>query len=176
MVKKVQKKVKSTMSKKESSVKEGKSKIITLSEKTITKLLDLIGIKSKAEVLHDAENDCIKINIKADEEAGLLIGRKGETINSLQKFMVLSLRNSTGEWHRVIVNVADWREKQQLRLEELAAQAATRARETGEAQNLYNLTPGQRRIIHLFLSNEKDIKTESMGEGEERYLVVSAVE
>jgi spoIIIJ-associated protein len=150
-------------------------KVVSLSKEIIGQLLKLIGIKSEVEVSYEPENDCINVDIKADEEAGLLIGKKGETVNSLQKFMSLSLRKATGEWHRVVVNVADWREKQRMRLEELASQAAERARETGEIQNLYNLTPGQRRIIHLFLSNEKDIKTESVGEGKERYLVVSVV-
>ena len=150
-------------------------KVTSLSEEIIEQLLKLIGIKSEAAVSYESENDCINVDIKANEEAGLLIGKKGETVNSIQKFMALSLRKATGEWHRVVVNVADWREKQQMRLEELASQAAERARETGEIQNLYNLTPGQRRVIHLFLSNEKDIKTESVGEGKERYLVVSVV-
>lgn len=149
------------------------TEILSLSQGIIKELLQLIGIKSKAEVTFDSENDCINIDIKGEEEAGLLIGKKGETVNSLQKFMALSLRKETGEWHRVIVNVADWREKQTARLEELASQTAQRVRETGELQNLYNLTPGQRRTIHLYLANQKDIKTESVGEGKERYLVVS---
>ena len=157
------------------SVNINKSDVVSICDKVIGELLKLIGTKSKAETSYDKDNDCINIDIKADEESGLLIGKKGETVNSLQKFVALSLRRSTGEWHRVMVNVGDWREKQQLRLEELATQTADRARETGDPQNLYNLTAGQRRVIHLFLSNEKDIKTESVGEGEERYLVVTTV-
>jgi spoIIIJ-associated protein len=139
----------------------------------IDKLLLLIGAKAEAEVNYDKVNESINVNIKTEEEAGLLIGKNGETINALQRFVALSLRQKTNEWHRVLVNVADWREKQQMHLEQIAAQAAERARETKEPQSLYNLTPAQRRIIHMFLANENDIKTESVGEGEERYLIVT---
>jgi spoIIIJ-associated protein len=71
-----------------------------------------------------------------------------------------------------VVNVGDYREKEEDYLKSLAASTAQRARETKEPQNLYNLKPWQRRIIHLALSEEKDLTTESMGEGEERYLII----
>ena len=72
----------------------------------------------------------------------------------------------------MVVNIADFREKEETRMIELANQTASRLRETGEAQSLYNLTPAQRRVIHMTLSNQKDIQTESTGEGSERCLVV----
>ncbi|OGM14905.1 hypothetical protein A3A76_02140 [Candidatus Woesebacteria bacterium RIFCSPLOWO2_01_FULL_39_23] len=138
------------------------------------KLLTLLGIKTKAEVTFDEANDAFSVEINAVEEAGLLIGKAGETVGALQTFLSLALRQESGEWHRVLVNVADWREKQNARLEELATLAATRAKETKEPQNLYNLTPAQRRVIHLFLSTVEGVKTESVGEGKERYLVITS--
>lgn len=137
-------------------------------------LLQLMGTKAKAEVSFDQENDALVVNINASDETGLLIGRKGETLASLQVILGIVLKQKTGEWKRVIVNVGDYREKEEDYLKNLGLAAATRARETGEDQFLYNLKPGQRRIIHLALANESDISTESVGEGEERYLVVKA--
>jgi len=84
----------------------------------------------------------------------------------------MMVRRDFGEWVRITVNVGDYQEKQELRLKELATQTSERAKETKEPQYLYNLTPNQRRIIHLTLSEDKEIETESQGEGKERFLIV----
>ncbi len=137
-------------------------------------LLVLMGTKAKAEVSFDQENDALVVSVDAGDETGLLIGKRGETLMSLQTILGIILKQKTGEWKRVVVNVGDYREKEEDYLKNLGISAAERARETGEDQPLYNLNPGQRRIIHLALADEKGIETESVGEGEERYLVVKA--
>ena len=148
--------------------KEVKTKDIF--EKLAKELLDLIGSNAKLEVKEDEE--IFYLNINADDETGLLIGRHGETINSLQTVLSLAMRQKTGIWKRIVVNVGDWREKEESKLQNLAKQAAQRAIETGEAQPIYNLTPPQRRVIHLALSEDKEVETESLGEGKDRYLLV----
>ena len=152
-----------------STVSKNEKLISKLSEK----LFSLLGTQSKGEVSYDKENDLYLLNIDAGDEAGLFIGKKGDTINSLQILLNQIVRQKTGEWLKIVVDVADFREKEKSRMEDLAAQVAARVRETEESQNLYNLTPAQRRTVHLFLAEEKDLHTESVGEGEERYLVVS---
>jgi spoIIIJ-associated protein len=62
--------------------------------------------------------------------------------------------------------------KQDDYLRSLASQAIERLKETGEEQCLYNLTPSQRRIVHLVVAETEGIASESRGEGEERYLVI----
>ena len=93
---------------------------------------------------------------------------------SIQTILGILLKQKTGEWKRVTVDVGDYLEKEEGYLKNLAESTAARAKETGEPQNLYNLKPSQRRIIHMELSKDSSISTESVGEGEERYLVVSA--
>lgn len=137
-----------------------------------TKLLVLMGSKAKVEVLDDEDNEAIKVNIITEEERGLLIGNHGEILLSIQTALGLMIKQKTGEWKRIIVNIGDWREKQEEYLKGLAIQASERVKETGKPEYLYNLNPSQRRIIHLALSNIKGIKTESEGEAEERCLVV----
>lgn len=141
-------------------------------EEAVTKIFSMLGINPDFKIVNDKKNESIDINIDAKEEAGLLIGKRGETLNSLQYILTLIVMRKVGDWQRVVVNIGDWREKQEEYLKNLALQAADRARVTGEVQNLYNLNPSQRRIVHMVLSEEKDIKTESEGEGIERYLVV----
>lgn len=146
---------------------------IKLIEEVARKMFALLGTDSKFEIVFDKETDIYNLNINAEENAGLLIGKRGDTINSIQILINQILRQKKGEWLRVVVNIADFREKENNRMVELANQTADRVRETGTPQNLYNLTPSQRRIVHLTLAEEKDLLTESVGEGIDRYLVVS---
>lgn len=140
-------------------------------QQLVTEFFGLVGINSQFEVV-EKEEKTFEINISSDSETGLLIGFRGENINSLQTIISLILKNKVGEWIRIIVNVGDYRQKQEEKLEDLANQAAQRALETGEAQPIYNLSAGQRRTIHVYLSERKDIVTESQGEEPERFLVV----
>lgn len=143
-------------------------------EKTVAELLSLMEIKAAVVVTEDKENSAYLVNIDAPNEAGLLIGNRGRTMLDFQTIVGMIVKRRTGEWYRIIVNIGDWREKENIKLEELAKQAADRAKETGEPQLLYNLTPSQRRTIHIYLSQLKDVETNSEGEGEGRYLIVTA--
>lgn len=146
-----------------------KTKIL---KEIVKELFDLMAIKVKTDISFDKDNDALVVNVDAGEETGLLIGRKGETLLSIQTILGVLLKGRTGEWTRVLVNVGDYREKEEDYLKSLAQATATRAKETGEPQSLYNLKPGQRRVIHLFLAQDAEVETESLGEGEERYLLV----
>jgi len=141
-------------------------------EESAVKLLSLMGSRAKVSVSSDKADQAVLINLETDEETGLLIGRQGETLTAIQTILGMIARKNFEEWVRIIVNVGDWREKQESRLKELATQTGLRAKETGEPQYLYNLAHNQRRIIHLTLSEDKELETESQGEGKERYLIV----
>jgi len=146
-------------------------KVKTLQELT-DKLLILMSTKATATVSCDKENENFIVNIDAGDETGLLIGKKGETLLSIQTVLSVLLKQKTGEWNRVVANVGDYREKEEGYLKDLAASTAQRAKETGEPQSLYNLKAWQRRVVHMALSENKDIVTESQGEGDDRYLVI----
>lgn len=148
---------------------EDKVKIL---QKSVEELLALMSTKATSEVSYDETNEAFVVNLDAGDETGLLIGKKGETLLALQTVLGFLLKQKTGEWSRILVNVGDYREKEESYLKDLAATTVQRAKETGEAQSLYNLKPWQRRIIHMVLAEEKDITTESLGEGEDRYLVI----
>ena len=147
-------------------------KILKEVEVLTKKLFELLGLDAKIDFSIDEENNAVLINIDAPNETGLLIGKRGETLHSIQSVLALMTRSKVGGWVRVIVDVGDWREKNEDYLKNLAEQTAQRAKETSEPQNLYNLNSSQRRIIHMYLTDDKEIETESIGEGQERYLVV----
>lgn len=148
------------------------SKKVKEVEAIVKELFSHLNLNSKMQVSEDKDNEAILVDIDSENESGLLIGARGETLNSIQTIIGMIYRKNTGDWQRIIVNVADWREKQNERLEQLATQAAQRAKETGEDQNLYNLNSSERRIIHMTLAEDKEIETESVGEGRERFLKI----
>jgi spoIIIJ-associated protein len=153
--------------------KDKKVDSLSLTKGLAEELLKELGSKAQVEVSEDKDNEAVVVNIKTDDETGLLIGHHGETLLSIQGALGLMLRQKIGEWIRIVVNVGDWREKQEEHLRVLAQEAAERAKETGEPQPIYNLSPAQRRIIHIELGGDDKITTESTGEGEERYLVIN---
>lgn len=142
-------------------------------KKTAEELLELLGINATVEVKTTEDKEpVIEVLISSESEAGLLIGAHGSTLLAIQSFLALSLKQETGEWVRIAVDVDGWKDKQEDYLKDLATQAADRAKSTGQAQNLYNLNSNQRRIVHTVLSEIEGVSTESQGEGEGRYLVV----
>ena len=157
----------------ETLVKNSTENGISILKEQVENLFKLMGITSEIEVLEDKENDSYLVNVKGEKETGLLIGARGRTLQSIQMVLGLMFRQKTSEWKRIILNVSDYREKEEERLKSLASQTAERAKSTGEAQHLYNLTPSQRRIVHMSLSEDSDIHTESQGEGQDRFLVVT---
>ena len=141
-------------------------------KKLAESLIDLIGVEADVLVNEDPENLALKVTIDARSESGLLIGYHGDTLLAIQSFLSVAIKQKMGKWIRIVVDIGDYKSKQESRLVDLGKQAANRAKTTREPQYLYNLTPSQRRIIHLSLSNDPEIETESAGEGEERYLIV----
>lgn len=153
-----------------------KTKIIKVADEIMSELLALLEIKAEPTIdftEQDGEG-VLNISIAETQEAGLLIGTRGSTLHAIQSFVALAVKQHTDQWVRVVLDIGDWRVKHEDYLKHLAAQAAERARSTGQDQHLYNLTSSQRRTIHLYLSEEQGIKTESQGEGESRYLIVKA--
>lgn len=136
-------------------------------------ILSRMLIECEVKTSEDLDNDAIVVDIDAKKESGLLIGARGKTLWALQTLIGLMYRGNTGDWKRIIVNVSDWRQREEERLNKMAQSTAQRAQESGQTQYLYNLTPSQRRVIHLALADNKKVTTESQGEGSGRYLIVS---
>lgn len=139
--------------------------------KTITEEL-LHELQANANVAVDKdEADAYRVNIET-EETGLLIGYHGRTLESLQIYLSLLVGKRLGKWEKVYVNVGDYREKREEALMLMAQRAAERVLATGRQVELSRLSPSERRIVHLTLSGDDRIMTESTGEGASRTLIV----
>ena len=106
------------------------------------------------------------------EETGLLIGFHGRTLESFQILLSIIVSKKLDAWVKVYVNVGDYRQKREETLMHMAQRAAERAISFGHPVELPNLTPGERRVIHLTLGGDERVATESVGEGMNRTLVV----
>lgn len=152
--------------------KQMKEKIETL-KKIVTKLFSLMTTDVKTEVSFNENDGVFVVEVDAGDATGLLIGKRGETLLSIQNVLAMLFKQETGEWNKIIVNVGDYREKEEEYLKSLATSTVQRAVETGTPQNLYNLKAWQRRVIHMALAEDKNVTTTSEGEGEDRYLIIS---
>jgi spoIIIJ-associated protein len=109
----------------------------------------------------------------ADEEAmGLLIGRRGETLRSLQFMVNLLVSRKVQKWPQVVVDVGNYRQRRQESLEGLARRMAERVRQSGRPLMLEPMGAYERRIVHLALRSDPSVYTESSGEGENRKVVI----
>jgi len=140
-------------------------------ESTAKELFDLLGISVELKTKETEDGDLL-LNVNASDNKGLLIGKRGENLSAIHTFLQQAFYNKTGKWRYVKVTAGDWLEKQEEYLLPLAERAAQKAKETGNPQQLYNLSAEQRRIIHLAVSKMDGVVSESVGEGRERYLVI----
>ena len=102
-------------------------------------------------------------------DSGLLIGRRGQTLQSLQ-FIVQSIvrQRLTREDVRLSLDVEQYRQRREDGLREMADRVASRVRETGRSIQLEPMTPADRRVIHIYLDEQEGVRTESVGFGEDR--------
>lgn len=133
-------------------------------------LLGKLEIVGTVTVTTD-ETDAFRVSIST-EETGLLIGHHGKTLESLQVILGIIVSKKLGRWVKTYVNVGDYREKREEALMHMAQRAAERALASGRPVELSRLSPAERRIIHLTLSGDDRIVTESAGEGDDRVLLV----
>ena len=108
-----------------------------------------------------------------NENLGLLIGRRGETLAALQLLVNLIVSHRTHHRMRIIVDAENYRQRREENLRSLAMRVAQQVRSYRRSIALEAMPPHERRIVHIALSESKDISTESIGEGDERRVVIS---
>lgn len=111
------------------------------------------------------------VNIKS-EESGLLIGHHGETINSLQLLIGVILYKKLGKWVRVLVDIGDYRKMREESIKEMVNRIAAEVEQSGRGVELPFLSPLERRIVHMMLSENSKVMSESTGEGRDRRVMI----
>lgn len=135
----------------------------------LEELLDKLGVDAEVEI---RDEDPITLNV-IGEDLGILIGRRGETLSAVQFVLNQMLNQKTGEWFGAVVDAEDYRLRREDQLRGLARRMADRARYYRQAVTLDPMPPHERRIIHMALADHPQVSTNSIGEGEDRRVVIS---
>jgi spoIIIJ-associated protein len=107
------------------------------------------------------------------EDLGLLIGRRGQTLSSLQYLLNLIVAKQINKRVAFGVDVDGYRRRREESLVSLAMRTAARVRGTGRSVTLEPMPPSERRIVHLTLQDDPNVMTVSIGEGEERKVAIT---
>ncbi len=141
-------------------------------------LLELMGITADVSI-RDAETPGdglgmakAVLDIEGDD-LGLLIGRRGETLASLQYLLNLMVGRKLTERATFTVDVEGYRRRREKQLNSLARRIADQVRRTQRAVTLEPMPPNERRIVHMTLAEDRDVETSSTGEGENRKVSIS---
>lgn len=113
------------------------------------------------------------LDIVRPDDVGILIGRRGETLGSLQFLTTLIVARKVGKWGKILVDVEGYRGRREGSLRSLASRIATRVQETRQPMALEAMPANERRIVHLALQNHPAVTTASTGEGDQRRVVIS---
>ena len=142
--------------------------------KMLETLLDGMGVHARVESLPDDASDspnAFVLNIIGDD-LGVLIGRRGETLRDLEYVMRLMVSQKTGKQAKLSVDVEGYRTRRERVLRELAKRMAERVESSRQPITLEAMPPNERRIIHLTLRDHPSVRTNSIGEGEHRRVMI----
>jgi len=118
------------------------------------------------------ENGVVRINVTG-KDMGLLIGRKGETLNAVQFLLGMMVNRELEERVRIVLDVEDYRLKKEESLVNLAKRLSERVKKTQRSIVMRPMTPQERRIVHTTLQGDPQIVTFSQGEEPNRKVVIS---
>ena len=124
------------------------------------------------EVKYNEEDKTMDIELSGDE-MGVLIGKRGQTLDSLQYLVSLVVNKETDDYVRVKVDTEDYRQRRKETLENLAKNIAYKVKKTRRPVSLEPMNPYERRIIHSALQNDKYVSTHSEGDEPFRRVVVT---
>lgn len=145
-------------------------------EEAAKKFLGEVFDAMEMEVIVDAKYDDAEKALDVDmrgEEIGILIGKRGQTLDSLQYLVSLVVNRGQADYIRVKLDTENYRQRRKETLENLAKNIAYKVKRTKRPVSLEPMNPYERRIIHSALQNDRYVTTHSEGEEPFRRVVVS---
>ena len=141
-------------------------------EQYIKTVLRHMGVQ-ESTVLTMEEEDGVRFSLQCGDDDGYVIGRRGETLDSLQYLVRLVISRGRDDYRRVNVNVADYRETREQNLRDLATVNASKAKKFGRNMLLPPMSAYDRRIVHTVIQELEGVSSHSVGEGSDRRVVVA---
>ena len=151
---------------------EGETTAAGVATAAVGRILEAAGVNvtRTLRAVNDPESGGPIIDL-AGEDSGLLIGRRGQTLQALQ-FLVNLIVRKQFEGVRVVLDVENYRQRREFQLRDMAIKVAARVTQTNRSITLEPMPPADRRIIHTSLTDNPDVSTESTGEGEGRKVTI----
>lgn len=141
-----------------------------IAQQFLMQLTQKMGVDVKVEVRRNEEGN-LYVSMYGDT-LGILIGRRGETLDALQYLTSLQVNRGREEYTRVTLDTENYRAKREEALSRLAARMASRAVKTGRKVSLEPMNPYERRILHASLQGNPNVTTHSEGDEPYRHVVV----
>ena len=138
----------------------------------LKKVFTAMNMVVTTDVKYDEEEKTMSIDLSGDE-MGVLIGKRGQTLDSIQYLVSLVVNKEVEEYVRVKVDTENYRQRRKETLENLAKNIAYKVKKTRRSVSLEPMNPYERRIIHSALQNDKYISTHSEGDEPFRRVVVT---
>ena len=148
-----------------------KNNIEDIAVEFLNKVFNAMNLAVNIDVTVNMEDKMVDIELSGDE-MGVLIGKRGQTIESLQYLVSLVINKESEDYLRVKVDTENYRARRKTTLEELAKNIAYKVKRTKRAVSLEPMNPYERRIIHSALQNDKYVTTKSEGEEPYRHIIV----
>ena len=145
--------------------------LVSKAKEHLTKILELVGVDAKIEVLNRERGTIL--NILAGEDGSLIIGKNGQNIEALQYLINRMIVRSNRDLAPVMIDSEGYRQKHVSRLEELAQKTAARVRRTHRELALKPMPPADRKIVHFALKEMHGVHTISRGDEGKRYVVIT---
>ena len=153
---------------KQTPVKISKDNLKVIKE-IVDELLKLLEVEVKPVI--EEKDGLVNIQLQTDNP-GILIGYHGDTLASLQIMLSMMTYRKLGTWVKILVDVGDYRKRRKETLDKMALSAVQKVKFSGQDYEFPPMSSGDRRIIHIALSENPDVTTESQGEGYDRRVVV----
>ena len=131
-----------------------------------------MNVSVNSTVDYDEENRTMNI-VFDGEDMGLLIGKRGQTLDSLQYIISLVVNKESDSYIRIKVDTENYRERRKATLENLAKNLAYKVKRTRRPVSLEPMNPYERRVIHSALQNDRYVETHSEGEEPYRKVVIT---
>jgi spoIIIJ-associated protein len=148
-----------------------KNDIVRDTKEYLEKLFKAMEIEAKIDISYDAENSNMDIDVEGPE-MGILIGKRGQTLDSLQYLISLFVNKKSESYIRVKLDTENYRARRKETLENLAKNIAFKVKRSRRPFTLEPMNPFERRIIHSTLQGDKFVATRSEGEEPYRRVVV----
>lgn len=144
-------------------------------EEFLDKVFEAMQISVNVNIVENPDEKIMNIDLSG-EDMGVLIGKRGQTLDSLQYLVSLVVNKGEEEYVRVKVDTENYRQRRKDTLENLAKNISFKVRKNGKTVTLEPMNPYERRVIHSALQNDRYVETHSEGEEPFRRVVVSLKE